>query len=115
MNNSTIVRKCKGVICPSIFLGFALTVSALPSKSQQTTLLQEIQSMNLPVDKGKITVYYASGYEKRAAEVRPLIEEGMGFYERSLNLNQEFSVAILTREQWTKLIQTPIQGIPYGL
>ena len=108
MNNSTIVRKSKGVIRSSVILGFALTVFAVPSQSRQTTLLQEFQSMSLLVAKGKITVYYASGYEKRAAEVRPLVEEGMGFYERRLNVKQEFSVAIVTREQWTKLSQ----GIP---
>jgi hypothetical protein len=67
--------------------------------------------MNLPVTTGKITVYYASRYEKRAAEVRPLVEEAMEFYERKLNVKQVFSVAIVTREQWTK----HIQDIPYGL
>ena len=67
--------------------------------------------MNLPVATGKITVYYASGYEKRAADVRPLVEEAMEFYESNLNVKQEFSAAILTRDQWTK----HIQGIPYGL
>src|SRR5262245_41381898 len=108
MNNPTIVRKCNGVVCSSIILGFVFTVFVVPSQSQQTTLLQEVQNMNLPVAKGKITVYYASGYEKRAAEVRPLIEEGMEFYERRVNVKQEFSVAIVTREQWTKLSQ----GIP---
>jgi hypothetical protein len=91
----------------------ALTVLAAPlNAQQQPTAQQLVQSLNLPVSKGKITIYYANGYEKRAAEVRPLVEEMMAFYEKKLKIKQDFSVAILTKEQWTKSLPP---FLPYGL
>ena len=57
---------------------------------QQKTALETIQALNLPVSKGNITIYYADGYEKRAAEVRPLIEEMMAFLRKEARHQREF-------------------------
>jgi hypothetical protein len=90
----------------------ALAVFAAPLHAQQPTAQQIVQSLNLPVSKGKITIYHADGYGKRATEVRPLVEEMMAFYEKRLRVKQDFAVAILTREQWTKSLPP---FLPYGL
>lgn len=79
---------------------------------QQKTALETVQALNLPASKGKITIYYADGYEKRASEVRPLVEEMMAFYEKKLGIKKDFSVAVLTRDEWSK-IAPPM--LPYGL
>lgn len=111
MNNFAKMPKFKYVLQQSFILSLIVfTVFVVSLKAQQKTVLQEIQSMNLPVAKGKITVYYAPGYERRVAEVRPLVEEMMAFYEKKLQLKQDFSVAILTKEQW----QQHISMLPYG-
>ena len=92
-----------------------VTGFVVPLQAQQTTVLQEVQKMNLRSDKGKITVYYASGYEKRAADVRSLVEEMVSFYEKKLALKEDFSVAILTEEQWAKYTPKYLPVLPYGL
>ena len=100
MIRNSEICKYKRNSCSSIVFGIiALIVFAAPLQAQQKTVLQVIQSLNLPASKGKITIYYADGYEKRAAEVRPLVEEMMEFYEKKLQIKQDFSVAILTKPE----------------
>lgn len=114
MNNFAEMQNRRCVRWSAFILGLVvLTVFVVPLQAQQTTVLQEVQSMNLPVAKGKITVYYATGYEKRAAEVRPLVEEMMAFYEKKLALKQDFTVAILTKEQWKEHIPMLPFGLPF--
>jgi hypothetical protein len=115
MKHTVTIGKCRTVNALCLILtGFALTGVPRPSQSQQTsqqTTLQKVQSMKLPVADGKLKVYYAAGYENRISETRPLVEEAMDFYQKKLNVKEEFSIAILTREQWTK----HLEGMPYGL
>lgn len=91
-----------------LFVGGCLPLSVF---SQQTNPKEILQTLNLNVSKGKIEIHFAAGYEHRAKEVRPLIEEMIDFYQERLDLRQQFSVAILTKEQWTKNLGL----IPYGL
>jgi hypothetical protein len=93
------------------FIGLALPATM---RAQQTSaILHDVQSMNLPVSKGKITIYYAEGYQNRVSDVRPLLEEMMAFYQKKLGIKENFSVAILTKEQWLKHVEKIPYGLPY--
>lgn len=89
-----------------------ITVLAVsPSLSQEATALQRVQSLNNPSALNRVRVYYSPGYEKRALELRGMIEDAMQFYERRLQIKEEVTLAVLTPEQWR---QVGLQ-VPYGV
>lgn len=92
----------------------AVTFLAVPAlHAQQNTALQSVQELKLPSSKNIITVYYSPGYENRALEVRPLIEEMVGFYGDRLKVKEDFTLAILTKEHWSSVPEAAKR--PYGL
>jgi hypothetical protein len=83
----------------------------IPADAQEgMTALQKVQLLQDPSITNKITVYYSPGYKKRANELRSMIEEAMGFYDRKLKLKVELSLAVLTQDQWKQ-----VRPQPYGL
>ena len=85
---------------------------ASPARSQETTALQRVQSLNNPSSLKGIRVYYSPGHEKRALELRGMIEDAMQFYERRLQIKEEITLAVLTPEQWRRVgLQVPY-GVP---
>lgn len=93
----------------SIFVLVLVLASSL--YAQNETVLQKVQNLNTPYSVNKIKVYYSPGYEKRALELRGMIEDAMKFYERKLKVREEVNLAVLTPEQWK---QVGLQ-VPYGV
>jgi hypothetical protein len=91
---------------------FALVFSSSVRSQPQveTTALQKVQALNNPTLKGKIPVYYSPGYEKRAKELQPILEEACRYFDRKLKTKVDVSLAVLTKEQWKQ-----VRGQPYGL
>ena len=84
---------------------------AFPSHAQEeVTALRKVQSLKNPSFTNRITVYYSPGYQKRAKDLQPMIEEAMGFYERKLKTGAELALAVLTQDQWKQ-----VRAVPYGL
>jgi hypothetical protein len=94
------------ILCIAVWL----MLVAEPAKAQGSKALENVKSLNAPSSTNKIRVYYSPGYEKRALEMRSLIEDAMRFYERKLNLKVELSLAVLTKLQWNQ-----VEAGPYGL
>lgn len=93
----------------SIFVPVLILASSI--YAQNETVLQKVQNLNTPYSVNKIKVYYSPGYEKRALELRGMIEDAMKFYERKLKVREEVNLAVLTPEQWK---QVGLQ-VPYGV
>ena len=87
-----------------------LIFAASPT-AQNETALRKVQSLNNPSSTKRIKVYYSPGYEKRAVELRAMIEDAMKFYERKLKTREEINLAVLIPEQWR---QVGLQ-VPYGV
>ena len=90
---------------------FLMVLIAIPASAQETTALYRVQSLNNPSALNRIRVYYSPGYEKRALELRAMIEDAMQFYERKLQIKEEINLAVLTPDQWR---QVGLQ-VPYGV
>lgn len=90
---------------------FVLVLILASSIYAQETTLQKVQNLNNPFIANKIKVYYSPGYEKRALELRGMIEDAMKFYERKLKVREEVNLAVLSPEQWK---QVGLQ-VPYGV
>jgi hypothetical protein len=103
------------IAATSVFLCVAvLAFLAVPSlQAQQNTALQDIQNLKLPSSKNIITAYYSPGFESRALEVRPLVEEMVRFYEDKLKVKADFTLAILEKEHWSSVAEAARR--PYGL
>jgi hypothetical protein len=74
--------------------------------------LEKVKGLGTPSTKNKITTYYSPGYEKRAKEIQPIIEDAIRFYEKKLGIKMDLGIAILDRAQWVKVAQAPY-GLPY--
>lgn len=100
-------------------IGFILTIFGAVCDAQNSTALQKLESLNDPSSINKIRVYYSSGYEKRALELRAMVEDSLQFYEGKLNIKPEINLAVITSEQWRQVgLQVPYgvpnaQGPPY--
>lgn len=92
-------------------LSVLMALTAIPASAQEMTALYRVQGLNNPSALNRIRVYYSPGYEKRALELRAMIEDAMQFYERKLQIKEEINLAVLTPEQWR---QVGLQ-VPYGV
>lgn len=88
-----------------------MVLIAIPASAQETTALYRVQSLNNPSALNRIRVYYSPGQEKRALDLRAMIEDAMQFYERKLQIKEEITLAVLTPGQWR---QVGLQ-VPYGV
>jgi hypothetical protein len=84
----------------------------LAISGQELSTLERVKSLNTPVLKKELTVFYSPGFESRAEEVAPLIEDARDFYRKKLGFNVDLSVALLDRAQWEKMTRVPY-GLPF--
>lgn len=83
-----------------------------PLGTEAADLLQRVRALNTPSSTNRITVYYAEGYEDKALRLRSLVEEGMNFYADSLAVQAPLHLAVLTKEQWERVITWQPYGFP---
>ena len=105
-------RRFSKLIFRMLSMGILLLLVVLTSNAQGTKTLEIVQNLRTPSSTNKITVYYSEGYKKKALELRSLIEEAMRFYERKLGIKEEFSLAVLTQDQWSQVRKSPY-GLPW--
>lgn len=88
------------------------TDTVAPLGGEAADLLQRVQALGLPSSRNRITVYHAEGHAAKALRLRALIEEAMRFYADSLGIREQLHLAVLTPEQWARVITWPQ---PYGI
>jgi hypothetical protein len=81
-----------------------------PSTAQEATPLEQVRGLNLPTLSGKIPVYYSEGYDARARSLQAMLTRAAAFYERTLGLDAELVLAVLTADPWKQ-----VRSMPYGL
>ncbi|CAN5354536.1 hypothetical protein BH10ACI1_BH10ACI1_30520 [soil metagenome] len=102
-----------------ILIGFFLMIFNMVSYAQNSTFLQKVEGLNNPTSANKIKVYYSSDYEKRALELREMIEDALQYYEEKFDIKPEINLAVLNAEQWRQVgLHVPygvpnVQGAPY--
>jgi hypothetical protein len=82
-----------------------------PRTQSPATRWQAVRELNVPSFTRKVTVYHSAGHEKRTRELSELIEEAVRFYQERLQIEPEFSVAVLTRADWERVEP----NVPFGL
>lgn len=107
--NNGILAGMRKIVASGLSVLMALT--GIEASTQETTALYRVQSLNNPSALNRIRVYYSPGSEKKALELRAMIEDAMQFYERKLQIKEEINLAVLTQEQWR---QVGLQ-VPYGV
>jgi hypothetical protein len=91
-----------------IFLiSFLILAGLLPIKAQQKTLLQRVQAATENHSStNKITVYYSTQYEKKALELRSMLEDMMSYFNDKLKVKMNFTLAVLDETQWNRVVGT---------
>jgi hypothetical protein len=70
----------------------AINVSAA---AQSKYCADEIKDMNLPFLPGKINTWYSTGAEKKATELKGLLERASKLFEDSLKVKIDLTMAVL--------------------
>jgi len=90
------------VIITVLFLSIVFHANAAP--------LDEVKKLPVNVIEGEITVYHTKGYEDRALMLGQMLEEPSEFFEQSLGISADISLAVLDRSHWLQIINDR----PYG-
>lgn len=90
------------------FLFVAILFWAIPYSNAQTkTLLQRVQeATDNHSSTNKITVYYNPKYEKKALELREMLEDMMLYFNDKLKVKMNFTLAVLDEPQWNRVVGT---------
>jgi hypothetical protein len=83
-----------------------------PLGTEAVDLLQRVRALNTPSSTNRITVHFAAGHQQKALRLRSMAEEAMRFYADSLGIQAPLHLAVLTRDQWERVITWPQ---PYGI
>ncbi|MBX3638634.1 MAG: hypothetical protein KF683_24955 [Rubrivivax sp.] len=103
-----------------LLLGLPLLALAPPAAVAQATapappapsLLERVQALGLDQRAaGRVTAWYPAGLRERAESLRALIDDAAGYFHQQLGIDAELHLAVLTREQWGRVIS----GQPYGI
>lgn len=80
--------------------------------SQGQSMLDKLRT--LPVDTGdySIKVYYSPGGEKKAAELGPMLNDALLYFNRNLNTRLDLRLALLNEDHWRQVRKTPY-GLPF--
>jgi hypothetical protein len=90
-----------------VILTFLLLVSVHPAQAQQKTLLQRVQeATGNHSSTNKITVYYSPQYERKALELRSMLEGMMSYFNDNLKVKMSFTLAVLDEPQWNRVVST---------
>jgi hypothetical protein len=84
--------------------------SCLPCAAQKYCV-DEIKELDLSLHTGKVNTYYSGGHEKRADELKALLERASVIFEDSLGVKIGLTMAVLNKEAWAKLMDRPY-GLP---
>ena len=89
------------------FAVFIFLFTANPILAQQKTLLKRVtEATNNHSSTNKITVYYSPQYEKKALEIRTMLEDAVVFYDSKLKVRMNFTLAVLNEQQWNQVAET---------
>jgi hypothetical protein len=69
--------------------------------------VEAILALSPHVLAGDVPVYHSPGYVRRAAELQALIDDGRRFFDDSLGLRAEVSLAVLAEADWSRLTDVP--------
>ncbi len=93
--------------CSKLFLIALLLFAAPPSKAQQKTLMRRVQeATGNHSSTNRITVYYSPRYEKKALELRSMLEGMMLYFNDNLKVRMNFTLAVLDAPQWDRVVGT---------
>ena len=87
---------------------FAFSLSGF---AQAKYCVEEIKELNLPHLPGKVLTYYSAGQEKRANELKSLLERASKVFEDSLKVKVDLVLAALDAKTWAGLMDRPY-GLP---
>lgn len=81
-----------------------------PAQAQRKSLLERVrEATDNHSSTNKITVYYSPRYEKRALELRSMLEDMMSYFNGRLKVNMNFTLALLDRPQWERVVGTMLR------
>lgn len=90
-----------------LFIAFLLLLVVHPAQSQRKALLERVQEVtNNHSSTNKITVYYSPQYEKKALELRSMLEDMMLYFNKQLKVQMTFTLAVLDESQWNLVVST---------
>jgi len=94
---------------PFIFL--LLFIFSFSGLAQGKYCVDEIKELNLRYLPGKVLTYYSTGQEKRANELKSLLERAAKLFEDSLKVEVDLVLAALDAKTWSGLMDRPY-GLP---
>lgn len=76
------------------------------------TILAKVET--LPVDSSQhgVMAYYSPGGENKAAELGPILNDALLYFNENLNKSLEFRIALLNEDHWGQMRNSPF-GLPY--
>ncbi len=78
-----------------------------PVQAQHKTLLERVrEATNNHSSTNKITVYYTPQYEKKAVELRSMLEDAVVYFDSNLKVKMDFTLAVLDESQWNRVAET---------
>lgn len=89
-----------------ILLLFVLIQSLIFSQST----LEKVKSLNLNKSEDNILTFYSDDYKHSAESIKELLGNSTNYFEKTFEINESFSIAVLDSNDWIKITQ-----IPYGL
>lgn len=81
------------------------------SFAQKLPTIAEVRTWGLASNESKITAYFSNEYKHKIAQVRPLAEQMLSFYKKTLNIQDSIKIVMLNRSQWKQYLS----NYPYGL
>ena len=85
-------------------------------QAQQKTLLRRVgDATNNHLSTKKITVYYSPQYEKKAIELREMLEDAGSYFDKKLKVKMDFTLAVLDERQWNQVAETMQRRDVYAL
>lgn len=93
--------------CSKLFITFLFLLTVCPAQAQRKTLLERVQEVTgNHSSTNKITVYYSPQYEKKALELRSMLEDMMLYFNKQLKVTMNFTLAVLDEQQWDSVVST---------
>ena len=86
------------------------------ARQQQKSLLQRVrEATDNHSSTNRIAVYFDPKYEKKALELRAMLEEAMAYFDRELKVRMDFTLAVLDESQWERVAATMLRRDVFGI
>jgi hypothetical protein len=72
-----------------------------------------LDTLELKFVPGAPPLYYSSGHEQRAMSIRDRLRPAIDFFESKLQVKVQMHVAVLARDDWTRLLTGVLYGMPW--